>query len=152
LQERLRRRRHAVNVVAEGAGQELFDQHQSATDASGNKRLGDIGVYLATQIREHFGQLNEEANVKYIDPSYIIRSGPANAVDSVLCWRLAQSAIHAGMCGKTAVVVGQWHGRFVHIPMRLAASKRKQVDTSGELWASVLESTGQSSSLSQSLK
>lgn len=147
LQQRLKHRAHAVIVVAEGAGQNLMTETSEPKDASGNVRLNDIGSFLSQQIKTHFGEHDEEVTLKYIDPSYIIRSVPATAADSVFCWRLAQSAVHAAMAGKTEMVVGQWHGRFVHIPMRLTTSTRKQVDPQGELWASVLESTGQPANL-----
>jgi 6-phosphofructokinase 1 len=134
-------------VVAEGAGQELMQSRPSAKDASGNVKLQDIGDFLTDLIRHHFRSLGLESTIKYIDPSYIIRSVPAVPSDSVLCWRLAQSAVHAGMCGKTDMIVGQWHGQFVHVPMELAIAERKKIDPQGELWASVLESTGQPAKL-----
>ena len=84
-----------------------------------------------------------ELNLKYIDPSYVIRSVPANPYDSVYCLRLAHNAVHAAMAGRTEMVVGRWHGRFVHIPMALAVSRRNQVCPDGDLWLSVLEATGQ---------
>lgn len=143
LEERLRRRRHAVVVVAEGAGQDLLAAEPPATDASGNRRLGDIGSFLVARIGEYARRRDLELNLKYIDPSYIIRSVPARPPDSVYCWRLAQNAVHAAMCGKTRMIVGQWHGRLVHIPMREAIRGRRQVDPAGEIWWSVLESTGQ---------
>lgn len=147
LQDRLKRRRHAVVVVAEGAGQDLIQAGSKddapARDASGNIKLQDIGGFLKQEIVSHFKRVGEEVTIKYIDPSYMIRSVPASAADSAFCWRLAQSAVHAAMAGKTKMVVGQWHGRLVHIPMQLTATGRKQVDPKGELWASVLESTGQ---------
>ena len=148
LRERLKRRSHAVVVVAEGAGQDLLaDPNNSATDPSGNVKLKDIGAFLVAQTKSHFRGIDEEINLKYIDPSYIIRSGPASAADSVFCWRLAQSAVHAAMVGKTEMVIGQWHGRLVHIPMRHTVAGRKHVDPQAELWASVLESTGQPAEL-----
>ena len=147
LQKRLEHRAHAVVVVAEGTGQDLLADSGQQRDASGNVKLKDIGPYLAQQIKMHFDGVGEEVKLKYIDPSYIIRSVPATPADSVFCWRLAQSAVHAAMAGKTEMVVGQWHGRMVHIPMHLTTSGRKQVDPQGELWASVLESTGQPANL-----
>lgn len=146
LTKRLADRSHAVVVVAEGAGQELL-QSRSDKDASGNIKLQDVGDFLTDEISRHCRKLGLKTTVKYIDPSYIIRSVPAIPSDSVLCWRLAQSAVHAGMCGKTDMIVGQWHGRYVHVPMDLAIAERKQVDPQGELWASVLESTGQPTQL-----
>src|SRR5438093_741909 len=84
-----------------------------------------------------------ELNLKYIDPSYNLRSVPANPYDSVCCIRLAHNTVHAAMSGRTEMVVGRWHGRFVHVPMPLAIRERYQVDPHGDLWMSVLESTGQ---------
>jgi 6-phosphofructokinase 1 len=141
LRKRVVERGHAVVVVAEGAGQELLDPE--GTDASGNQKLSDVGVYLRHRITEDFEEAGLEINLKYIDPSYTIRSVPANPYDSVYCLRLAHTAVHAAMAGRTQMVVGRWHGRFVHVPMRLAVSRRNQVDPDGDLWMSVLEATGQ---------
>ena len=142
LRHRVERRGHAVVVVAEGAGQHLTNGG-SATDASGNARLGDIGVCLKHRISEHFAQRGMECNLKYIDPSYEIRSVPANPHDSVYCIRLAHNAVHAAMSGKTEMVVGRWHSRFVHVPIPMAVRERYCVDPSGDLWTTVLEATGQ---------
>jgi len=145
--EHLRRRvvaeRHAVVVVAEGAGQEYLREQPQRVDASGNVRLGDFGIYLRGRISEHFAAHDLECNLKYIDPSYAIRSVPANPYDSVYCIRLAHSAVHAAMAGRTGMVVGRWRGRFVHIPMSVAISSRNMVAPDGDLWMSVLEATGQ---------
>jgi 6-phosphofructokinase 1 len=145
LRRRVRERGHALVVVAEGAGQAYLAQN-NGTDASGNERLGDFGVYLRRRILEDFGAAGEEANLKYIDPSYIIRSVPANPYDSVYCLRLAQAAVHAAMAGRTEMVVGMWRNRFVHVPIPVAVSSRNQVDPDGDLWMSVLEATGQPTS------
>ena len=131
-------------VVAEGAGQELMQQQASRqTDASGNIRLGDIGHFLKHEITEYFTKIGVELNLKYIDPSYAIRSVPANPYDSVYCLRLAHNAVHAAMSGRTEMVIGRWHRRFVHIPMATAIRQRSCVDPDGDLYMSVLESTGQ---------
>ena len=142
LRERLERRGHAVIVVAEGAGQHLMAEER-ATDASGNARFNDIGVYLKQRLVDYFAGIGMECNLKYIDPSYAIRSVPANPFDSVYCIRLAHNAVHAAMSGRTEMVVGRWNGRFVHVPMPMAVRERYTVDTSGDLWTSVLEATGQ---------
>ena len=144
LRARVRARGHALVVVAEGAGQDYLAA--GGTDASGNRRLGDFGLYLRQRILDDFTTAGEETNLKYIDPSYIIRSVPANPYDSVYCLRLAQAAVHAAMAGRTEMVVGSWRGRFVHVPIPLAVSSRNQVDPSGDLWTSVLEATGQPAS------
>ncbi len=149
LERRLAERGHAVLVVAEGAGQDLLTSDPSAhglptsTDASGNAKLRDVGLYLSGRIADHFDALGIDLNLKYIDPSYIIRSVPADPYDSVYCLRLAHAAVHAAMAGRTEMVVGPWHRRFVHIPIPLAISHRSKVDPDGDLWMSVLESTGQ---------
>jgi 6-phosphofructokinase 1 len=144
LRVRVRTRGHALVVVAEGAGQDYLTA--DGTDASGNRRLGDFGLYLRQRILDDFAAAGEQTNLKYIDPSYIIRSVPANPYDSVYCLRLAQAAVHAAMAGRTEMVVGSWRGRFVHVPIPLAVSSRNQVDPSGDLWTSVLEATGQPAS------
>lgn len=142
LRERVRRRGHAVVVVAEGAGQDLFS-HDGAVDASGNARLADIGALLRSRIIESFAAAGQELSLRYVDPGYAIRSVAANGWDAVYCLRLAQAAVHAAMAGRTAMVVGRWHGRFVHIPIPVATGRRNQVDPNGDLWMSVLEATGQ---------
>jgi 6-phosphofructokinase 1 len=136
-------RGHAVIVVAEGAGQEHLAAQPAAADASGNVRLGDIQGLLQQRIGEDFAAHGLELNLKLLDPSYVIRSVAANPYDSVYCVRLAHAAVHAAMAGCTEVVVGRWHGRFVHIPIPVAISRRNTVDPDGDLWLSVLESTGQ---------
>ncbi len=142
LRHRLSKRGSAVIVVAEGAGQHLM-QTSDATDASGNKRYGDIGQFMKERINSFFKERRMEVNLKYIDPSYIVRSVPANAQDNVYCSRLAQSAVHAAMAGKTGMLVGRWHGSFVHLPLELVIHGRRKVDPTQELWHSVLECTGQ---------
>ncbi len=143
LAQRVRGRGHAVIVVAEGAGQEHVTATESGADASGNKKLHDIGLFLRKRIEERFAADTLELNLKYIDPSYAIRSVEANPFDAVYCIRLAQNAVHAAMAGRTEMVVGRWRGRFVHIPMALAVSRRNEVCPDGDLWLSVLEATGQ---------
>ena len=143
LLARVKARGHAVIVVAEGAGQDVCASGPERTDASGNVLLADIGLHLQDRIKACFAESGCELNMKYIDPSYLIRSVPANPFDSVYCLRLAHNAVHAAMAGRTQMVVGRWHGRFVHIPMAMAVSRRNQVDPNGDLWLSVLEATGQ---------
>lgn len=142
LRHRLQKRGSAVIVVAEGAGQHLM-QANNGTDASGNQRYGDIGLYLKDRINAFFKERRTEVNLKYIDPSYIVRSVPANPQDNVYCSRLAQSAVHAAVAGKTGMLVGRWHGAFVNLPLELVIHGRRKVDPKQELWHSVLESTGQ---------
>lgn len=142
ITNRVRTSGHAVIVVAEGAGQEYMNK-TNGTDASGNAKLGDIGVFIRDRITEAFASEKLELNLKYFDPSYSIRSVKANSFDSVFCLRLAHNAVHAAMAGYTNVVVSRWHGRFVLLPIPLSVRNRHQVDPYGDLWFSVLESTGQ---------
>jgi 6-phosphofructokinase 1 len=178
LERRLERNAHALIVVAEGAGQELCVDAEASrvntaeasrvstaeashvreagrssqpppTDPSGNVRLRDIGVVLRDRVIDHFRQRRIDVTVKYVDPSYHIRSVPALPNDSLYCWNMARNAVHAAMAGNTEMLIGRWHGRFVHVPMPLATRYRKQVDTSGDLWMAVVESTGQPRSWTQ---
>lgn len=142
LERRISSRGHAVIIVAEGAGQNLLEA-EGDTDASGNKILGDIGVYLTDHIKTFFKNRNQEIALKYFDPSYSIRSTPANSIDSFYCTRLGAHAVHAAMAGKTGLIVSFLHGRFVHVPIVLATAERNTVDPEGELWLGVLEATGQ---------
>ncbi|RJQ85684.1 MAG: ATP-dependent 6-phosphofructokinase [Desulfobacteraceae bacterium] len=145
LEKRLAVRGHAVIVVAEGTGQKYFKSTPDERDESGNIRLKDIGVFLKSAIVTYFKARNIDINIKYIDPSYMIRSLPANANDSVFCGFLGRNAVHAGMAGKTTLVIGRWNNHFVHIPMEATTCKRKQVAPEGELWSAVLSATGQGS-------
>ena len=142
LQQRLERRSHAVIVVAEGAGQDLMAK-SGERDASGNVKYGDIGVFLRDAITAHFKQSGMDVTLKYIDPSYTIRSVPATAHDAAFCLLLGQSAVHAGLSGRTNMVVSFWNHQFTHVPMSLAVSTRKKIDPEDALWTSVVTATGQ---------
>lgn len=142
LEKRLERRGHAVIVVAEGAGQELM-QTTSETDASGNKKLSDIGVFLCDKIKEYFANKNIHINLKYVDPSYQVRSSVTTANDSIYCERLGNNAVHAAMAGKTKCVVGLVHDKYVIIPTQMVTRKRNKVDPEGALWRDALDATGQ---------
>ena len=142
LQARLERRSHAVIVVAEGAGQDLMARSQER-DASGNVKYGDIGLFLRDAINDHFKRNGMAITLKYIDPSYMIRSVPATAHDSAFCLLLGQNAVHAGLSGRTTMLVGFWNHQFTHVPISLAVSERKKIDPEGALWSSVVSATGQ---------
>ena len=144
VRKRVQASGHAVIVVAEGAGQELMGAPNGGKDASGNSKLGDIGVFLKQKITDDFAAAGLELNLKYFDPSYFVRSVKANPFDAVYCLRLAHNAVHAAMAGRTEVIVSRWHGRFVLLPIPLAVRDRHMVDPNGDLWLNVLESTGQS--------
>lgn len=143
LKRRLELRHHALVVVAEGAGQEFFENEEKEIDASGNIKNKDIGIYLKDKITEDFKSQNFPFSLKYIDPSYIIRSAPANANDSKFCSLLAQNAVHAAMAGKTDFVVGNWNNQFTLLPIPAAVASRKKINIEGELWWNILEATGQ---------
>ncbi len=143
LEERLASRRHALIVVAEGAGQDLLSNRPLETDASGNRRYGDIGIFLRDRITEHFLGNGISCSVKYIDPSYQLRGVIATPEDRIFCLQLGRHAVHAAMAGKTGMVVALWHQRYVHLPVHLVAEGRRKVDVEGDLWRCVLESTGQ---------
>lgn len=142
LKARLERRGHAVIVVGEGAGQNLMTE-TGQRDASGNIRFGDIGLFLKDRINAYFKETEIKVELKYIDPSYMIRSMPANPRDSAFCLLLGHNAVHAGMAGRTNMVVGFWHSQFTHVPIHVAVSRRKHIDPKGRFWSNVLSCTGQ---------
>jgi 6-phosphofructokinase 1 len=152
LRYRIAQRKHAVVVVAEGAGQQLLGAGSMETDASGNRRLGDIGLFLKDEISHFFESRQIPVTLKYIDPSYAIRSVPAGPQDNVYCSILAQSAVHAGMAGKTNMLVGRWHHTFVHIPFGMVIEGRRKIEPEGDIWRSVIETTGQPTRMSKALK
>ncbi len=143
LKRRLGSRQHAVVVVAEGAGQNLLADAGFECDASGNRRLGDIGLFLKQQIIDYGKREEFPIEVKYFDPSYYIRSVPAKPADSLLCENLARRAAHAGMAGKTDLLIGMWHNHLIHVPLAVSTGAKKRLSTDGELWTSVLSITGQ---------
>jgi 6-phosphofructokinase 1 len=136
LKKRLQKRNHAVIIVAEGTGQDMVGLEEG-TDASGNRKLKDIGVFLRDKIAAYF---TEE---KYIDPGYIIRSAPADPEDSAYCSRLGSNAVHAAMAGKTKILISQVNNTFVHLPIEVAVSTRNRIDPESSLWRDVLEATNQ---------
>ncbi|MBI4688306.1 MAG: ATP-dependent 6-phosphofructokinase [Nitrospirae bacterium] len=142
LEKRIDQKGHAVIVAAEGAGQDIMEC-TGKKDASGNVRYSDIGLFLKDNINAYFNKKEKEINLKYIDPSYTIRSIPATAKDSAFCLLLGQNAVHAAMTGRTDMVVGYWKNVFTHVPIPLAVSARKKIDPEGWLWNAVIASTGQ---------
>jgi 6-phosphofructokinase 1 len=149
LEARLGAKHHALVAVAEGAGQELVSGGGPPDhDASGNVKLKDIGTFLRDRIGAHLAVRKIDGVVRYIDPSYTIRSLPTNSFDAQLCLALGQHAVHAGMAGRTDVLVGVWNQRFAHVPIPVAVAARRQLHPHGELWQRVLESTGQAAWLS----
>jgi 6-phosphofructokinase 1 len=143
LERRILQRNHALVVVAEGAGQHLFRNTPRRTDASGNPIHEDIGVYLRERIQEHFAGRKIPISLKYLDPSYLIRSVPATAWDMYLSDQMARHAVHAAMAGKTDVLIASWFDHFVHVPIRIVVGQRKTLDLDAMLWTGVLAATGQ---------
>jgi 6-phosphofructokinase 1 len=143
LKKRLVSRPHALIVVAEGAGQGLLQNTRGEKDASGNLKLKDIGLFLRERIESYFKAQKIAIVMRYFDPSYFVRSSPANSEDSILCDLFARHAVHAAMAGKTGLVIGYLHNQFIHVPIELLASREKQLDPEGPIWSAVLAATGQ---------
>jgi 6-phosphofructokinase 1 len=143
LKQRMLNKSHAVIAVAEGAGQDLLKPNAGHRDASGNIKLQDIGPFLCDEIKSFFKTEGIPVTVRYFDPSYQIRSRPANSEDALLCDLFARHAVHAAMAGKTSLIIGFLHERFIHVPIELLATHRKRLDPSSGWWRSVLASTGQ---------
>jgi 6-phosphofructokinase 1 len=143
LVKRLEHHGHAVIVVAEGAGQQFFQDRAHEVDASGNVVPHDIGIFLREEISKYLKSTGMVFAMKYIDPSYMIRSVKANASDTIFCDNLARNAVHAGLAGKTDVVIGLWHGIYTHVPIPLTVRGRRHIHPESYLWRSVVAATGQ---------
>lgn len=143
LKQRMLTKSHAVIAVAEGAGQDLLQADATTRDASGNVKLNDFGPFLREKIEAFFKAENIPVVMRYFDPSYQVRSRPANCEDALLCDLFARHAVHAAMAGKTGVVIGFLHERFIHVPIELLAGHTKRLDPSSGWWRSVLAATGQ---------
>lgn len=152
LEKRILTRQHAVVVVAEGAGQNLIeDQSTPQYDASGNLKLEDIGLFLKNKIEEYFYKKQIPISVKYIDPSYLVRSLRTHPSDRMYCMQLAHDAVHAAMSGRTGMIVGHWNSAFTHVPIQAATSRSKTLDPESDVWLSVLETTGQPNRMKNNL-
>jgi 6-phosphofructokinase 1 len=143
LKQRMLQKSHAVIAVAEGAGQNLLAATAEERDASGNVKLQDIGLFLRTRIEAYFKAEGLPVVLRYFDPSYLIRSRAANCEDSLMCDLFARHAVHAAMAGKTGVVIGFLHEKFIHVPIELLAAHSKRLDPASGWWRSVLATTGQ---------
>jgi 6-phosphofructokinase 1 len=142
LEQRIVKRHHAVIVIAEGAMQDQLLTDKKF-DAGGNVKLADVGIYLKDRVTKYFDEKKIEINLKYIDPSYVIRSAPANPADSIYCERLGNAAVHAAMTGKTKLIIGLVNNEFVHLPIKLVITHRNHVDPEGNLWRDTLDATHQ---------
>ena len=143
LKKRMIKRKHAVIVVAEGAGQDLLAAVAGPCDASGNVKLGDIGLFMREKIETYFKSQNIPIIMRYFDPSYIIRSVPADAEDAILCDLFARGAVHAAMAGKTGLIIGLLHDKFIHVPIEMVVKEKKRLNPNGSIWQAVLAATGQ---------
>ncbi|KAH7282803.1 hypothetical protein KP509_35G048000 [Ceratopteris richardii] len=144
VDKRLRENGHMVIVVAEGAGQELMETSTQARDASGNQLLRDIGLWLSQKLKDHYSKTkNESLNLKYIDPTYMIRAIPSNASDNVYCTLLAQSGLHGAMAGYTGFTIGPVNGRHAFIPISRVTERPNRVNIADRMWARLLSSTNQ---------
>ena len=141
---RLLEPQHALISVAEGAGQSLCGgDDQRGTDASGNRAYGDVGLFLRSEINAYFKNEGMDVALKYIDPSYLIRSVPANTADRLLSDQMARYGVHAAMAGNTDMLIGMVNNMFVHVPICTAIAHKKRMEVTGDLWTNVLLATGQ---------
>ncbi|KAF7836365.1 putative pectinesterase/pectinesterase inhibitor 33 [Senna tora] len=151
IEERLKENGHLVIVLAEGAGQEYVaaDVHAAnEKDASGNRLLLDVGPWLSQKIKDHFTQDRKMAvNMKYIDPTYMIRAIPSIASDNIYCTLLAHSAVHGAMAGYTGFTVGPVNSKHAYIPIARVTEKTNTVQLTDRMWARLLASTNQPSFL-----
>ncbi len=143
IEKRLRVKNHVVVVVAEGAGKKFVSHTVNETDASGNKKLGDIGLFIKKELKQHMAHCGIPISMKYIDPSYLIRATGPNASDQLYCGQLARAATHAAMAGKTGMLVGHWYNLVTHVPFQALENQNRRINIDGELWFSVRENTGQ---------
>lgn len=143
LERVIDRKGHAVVVVAEGAGEALLGA-SAETDAGGNRKLPPIGSWLCANIKDHFAARGKEATLKYIDPSYMVRSTKADAGDAYLCMLLSHAAAHGAMAGFTGFTVGLVNARSVMIPIPdLCAASPRSLRPNGRTWERVLATTKQ---------
>ncbi|KAK6772994.1 hypothetical protein RDI58_028232 [Solanum bulbocastanum] len=152
IEKRLKENGHMVIVIAEGAGQELLAEENAHAkkeqDASGNKLLQDVGLWISQKIRDHFAKKTKmPITLKYIDPTYMIRAVPSNASDNVYCTLLAQSCVHGAMAGYTGFTSGLVNGRQTYIPFNRITEKQNMVVITDRMWARLLSSTNQPSFL-----
>ncbi len=143
IEKRLSVKDHVVIVVAEGAGQNFVSRAINETDASGNIKLGDIGLFLKKELKQHLTNYGIQVSMKYFDPSYMIRATSPNSSDQLYCSRLARAAAHAAMSGKTGMLIGHWYDLLTHVPFHTLENQSRKINIDGELWFSVRESTGQ---------
>ena len=133
---------YAVVVVAEGAAQDLLSAGSSEKDASGNPILADVGAFLRKEIREHFMR-TEKVDLKFIDPTYMIRAVETNPSDKMYCQVLAQGAVHGAFAGFTGITVGVINNHAAYLPISLVVSAPRVVDVRGKTWQRLIWANGQ---------
>ena len=143
LETRMRSRGHAVVVVAEGAGQHLLAAEDERRDASGNVLNQDIGLFMRDKIKSYFSDRDFPVSLKYLDPSYLIRSVPATVYDRFLCDQMGRHAVHAAMAGKTGMLIGFEHNQFIHVPIPTVVREVKRMNVTGDMWRAALQVTRQ---------
>jgi 6-phosphofructokinase 1 len=126
---------HAIVCLAEGAGQEYVTT--GGVDPSGNPLLGDIGVWFSKKVKKDL-----QADVKYIDPTYMVRGCTANAHDKVYCNILGQNAAHAAMAGFTGCSVGLVNTHYVYLPIPMLIERPRYVDQNSRMYQRLMASTG----------
>ncbi len=143
LKQRILTRRTRSSSWPKGPDRTCSRRCGEERDASGNVKLKDIGPFLRERIEAYFKAEKIPVVMRYFDPSYLVRSSPANAEDSILCDLFARHAVHAAMAGKTGLVIGYLHDTFIHVPIELLTSRKKSLDPDGFAWSAVLAATGQ---------
>lgn len=142
LEHLIKTKGSAVICVAEGAGQEMLEK-TNATDLSGNVVLSDIGVYIQQKIKSHFKSIGVHSDVKYIDPTYMIRACRANASDAILCTVLGQNAVHGAFAGFSGITTGICNTHYVYLPVPEVIKSPRYVNPHSRMWHRCVTSTGQ---------
>jgi 6-phosphofructokinase 1 len=155
LLKQVRKKKYAVVVVSEGAGQDIVEATDMTEKGSGNKVLAPIAEYIRDKISDYFEKEGEDTRMKYIDPSYMVRGVPANSSDSLYCSELAQNAVHCSMAGFTGFSVGLVNNTLVMIPIPLLTATSPRMMSlqkkGGEIWNRVIAMTGQPRAPDESL-
>ena len=133
VNEKLDEKDHCILVVAEGVNTRVVDGNGPVTVD------GDVGPWLCAQLKANL----ESISLKYVDPSYAVRSAPSNAADTIFCSRLAQHAAHGALGGSTAFAVGTVNTHYVEIPLQDFANRAAVCAVTGRIFGDLVRSTGQ---------
>nr|GME10558.1 ATP-dependent 6-phosphofructokinase 5, chloroplastic-like [Ipomoea batatas]GME16659.1 ATP-dependent 6-phosphofructokinase 5, chloroplastic-like [Ipomoea batatas] len=98
---------------------------------------------ISCQVKKYFREIGVPADVKYIDPTYMIRACRANASDGILCTVLGQNAVHGAFAGYSGITVGICNTHYVYFPIPEVISQARCVDHNSRMWHRCLTSTGQ---------